>query len=233
MANDPANPISCAFGPTADCPPLDELLIQMEGRQGAFARETTESHLKVCSYCTNELAMFREFESPEVRPEEQAPVRHIVNRLKRHSPVERTAWWKSIWSVKVWAPAAAALVAAGLMLTVWVPGQRNGGLDFSGGANTMRSARVQVIAPVGAILHVPGEFRWQPVAGTLSYSLSLFEIDNTELWSAVVREPRAEVPARIMGKLLAPKALNWRVTAMDAAGKTIADSGTQRFSIAR
>ncbi len=223
MANDNKQPIIKAFGPSEDCPSLDDLVAGLAG---------TEAHLTGCSHCRTELTMFRDFQSPAVRPEEQAPVQHIVQRLKRNSPVERTPWWKAIWSVKVFAPASIAMAAAALVLTVWVPRQHTAGPDLSGTTDTFRSARLDVIAPTGTIHESPRNFQWQPVKGAVSYNLHLFEVDNTEVWSAVVSDAKTDLPASIGRKLRAPKALNWRVTAINAAGNVIGDSGTLRFSIA-
>lgn len=229
MAN--MQPISKSLGPTPECLSLDALVVSLEREQGAF-RQAAEAHLVTCLYCQTELAMYREFQSAAPRTEEQAAVRQIVARLQKNQPLERVPWWKAFGGVKVWAPASLALAAAVIMLTLGIPGQHGAGPDVSGEV-ILRSARISVVVPPSTVRESPSVFEWQPVEGAASYQMRLFEVDNTPLWSAQVREPKAELPSAIRARLTAPKALNWSVTAMNAAGTVIGESGTQRFSIAR
>jgi hypothetical protein len=229
MADHPTDSLVKAFGPGEDCPSLDSLIADIDGKCGDQARKLAETHLAGCTHCKTELAMYREFESGEVRPDETAAVEHIVARLRKNSPVERRPWWKAIWDVKVLAPASLVLVAAALILTFWAPDQHRPGPDISG--TTFRSARITVNAPAGAIHEAPAEFRWEPVTGAASYEVRLSEVDNTNLWTAVFHDSKATLPDAIKANLLAPKVFNWRVTALNSAGSVIGDSGIQRVSV--
>ena len=213
-----------AFGPGEDCPALEEILTET-------VNEKIHTHLSTCAYCKSELALYREFNSEEVRPNEHDSVQKIVTRLTKNSPVERKVWWKSLLDIKILAP---ALVAVAMILTMWTPWQQRHrtGPDVSG--DEYRSGKINIHPPDASNMQLGfSVLSWEAVPGATSYQVRVAEVDNTELWSANVTEAKAELPAKLRDQLKAPKVFQWRVSAQNAENAIIADSGWQRVSVAQ
>jgi hypothetical protein len=223
--------LAAAFGPTADCVAIDELMLLLEGRRGEQEQRRAAAHLAICAYCTAELELFSEFESPSVREDEKAHVNAIVTRLRKKSPAPRERWWQSMWKPGFLVPASIALTAALVAMVFVLPPRQALGPVVTSGQDVMRSQRVELIAPAGDVAQPPREIEWRPVASASHYQVRLFEVDNTALWETTVSQPRAPLPADVRGKILPLKTLLWQVTALDANGAVLADSGKQSFRL--
>ena len=224
--------VSQALKSGEDCPSLDEL-IGLMARQDAGA----DAHVAACPHCATELALFREFEEPHLRPEEKADVEAIVVRLRQNSPVPKVApWrsiWKSMWTIQWMAPASVALAAVLVGLFVWAPGRTTSSTApvVSGGDDAMRSARVAVVGPVGTLLEAPTKLEWTAAKGAVRYRVTVTEVDQTAVWSETVEGISASLPADVMVKVVPRKTFIWQVSAMDQNGALIAESGSQRFLV--
>lgn len=225
--------VSQAFGEGDDCPTLDELIDRTSGKNGDQPRLQAEAHVAACPHCATELALFREFQEPAIRPEEKADVAAIVVRLRQNSPVARTSWWKSVWTVRWMAPASVALASILVGTMLWMPGRTGsgGGPQVSGSDDVMRSARVEVVGPAGAVFNAPARLEWIAVKGAVRYQVSLNEVDRTRVWSGTVEGESAMVPPDVLAKIVPRKAFIWQVFALDKDGAIIADSGMTRFQL--
>ena len=220
--------VSQALSAGEDCPSLDELIERMSKQDSQ-----TEAHVAKCAHCATELALFREFQEPHLRPEEKADVAAIVARLRQNSPVPKSAWWKPVWTMQWMAPASVALAAVLVGLFVWAPGQTSSGTApiVSGGDDAMRSARVAVVGPAGTLLEAPSKLEWAAAKGAVRYRVTLTEVDQTAVWSGTVENTNAPLPADVVSKVVPRKTFIWQVSAIDQNGAVIAESGSQRFVI--
>ncbi len=234
MNNDSNQRMSQAFGEGGDCPALDELIELTSGNNGDQLRLKAEAHVAACPHCATELALFREFQEPALRPEEKADVAAIVDRLRQNSPVAHTSWWKSVWTVRWMAPASVALASILVGVMLWMPGRTDSGAgpQVSGRDDVMRSARVQVVGPEGTVFNAPAQLEWVAVKGAVRYQVSLNEVDRTRVWSGTVLSESAVVPPDVLAKMVPRKSFIWQVFALDKDGAVIADSGTTRFQLA-
>lgn len=231
MSENSNKKVSQALRSGDDCPSLEEL-IELTGKHD----RNIEAHVGGCAHCTTELALFRGFLDPALRPEEKSHVEAIAARLRENSPVPSASWWKSLWSVQWLAPASVAMAAILVGLFVWAPG-RSGGSGvapvISGGDDAMRSARVEIVSPVGTLLDAPAKLEWVAVRGAARYQVSLTEVDHTAVWSETVADPLANLPAEVRAKVVPRKTFLFEVKAMDAKGAVIAESGSHRFVMER
>lgn len=233
MKNDDAQAFSEIFSATDECLPIDELIFRLEGHKGSEIRSSTETHLAACLRCEAELALYREFQSPEVREEEKPHVDAIVAVLRTNSPIPQASpWWKAIWNFKTLAPASLALASLIALLT-WIPRVHEPEPGSFTKNDTLRSRRVEVLAPTGTVDVVPAILEWRPVKGAKTYRVRLFEVDNTELWQSVVPAASVKLPLDVRKEIVPLKTLEWQVTAIDPAGTSIAESGTQSFKLSR
>ena len=224
MSENSNKKISQALGHTGDCPALDQLIEAISANNAQ-----TQAHVARCAHCTAELTMLSEFNESAVRPEEQAAVDAIVARLRQNSPVPKNAWWRSLWSTQWLAPASVVLAALVVGLFVYSPSGTNLGPKVSGGEDAVRSARLEMVAPMGTILDAPSQLEWIAVKGAARYKVTLDEVDHTAVWSGVVEGPSAVLPADVRAKVVPRKTFNWQVLALDSNGKVIADSGSRQF----
>lgn len=204
------------FGPTSECPSIDDL-----------AKAHHRQHLSTCAYCTSQWALFRNFESGEASSDESEALATIVSRLRKDSPVAPEPWWTRIWRPKVLAPAMIAVAAASLILTAYL-NSRTSSLDLPA-ENVMRSTRLVAVAPLGQIAQQPSQLRWEPVPGAAKYNIRMLEVDRTELWSASSDAPAVNIPESVRTRIVPLKTLLWEVSAIDSAGRVLAASGIQRF----
>jgi hypothetical protein len=231
MRPDDSNELSQLLGSSEECLPFDQLVTAIEGKRGSEEQASAKKHLAACPYCEAELALFREFESPEIRPQERADVQAIVASLRKNSPVPVTApWWKSVWNFKILVPASLVAVAL-LAIAVFIPRPHEPQLASFSSDDTLRSQRLEALSPIGTVQAVPDVLVWSPVKGAVNYRVRLFEVDNTQLWEAEVQTTSVRLPDRILKQAIPLKKLHWQVTAFEQAGNAIADSGTQSFTL--
>ncbi len=231
MMDDRSRNISEAFGPGADCPSIEDLVLNIEGLRGLDTRRSAESHVAQCAYCETELAMYREFVSPEPRPDERPHVEAIVHRLRQNSPVERVAWWQRLLSVRILAPASLALAAVALFMFVSVPQRSSLPPQVSTVDDTLRSGSVSLISPVGQLHQVPVFFEWQPLKNAAHYKIAVREVDDTPVWQGESSVPKMPFPAEVRNQITPLKTLKWNVIALDDKGVEISTSTTQTFRL--
>ena len=227
-----------ALGPTPECPPLEALeALDAKGR----------AHVEGCAWCTNELAMLTEFQAVDVRPEEAASVAWIESELARRAapapaaPVRVPAKpVESVWSrIGAWlgsgswqlAPLAAAalllIVAGGMYLR-----QGNEGLrPIPAGEQVLRSGNFQAVAPVGDIAAAPADLQWEAVPGAAKYLVRVMEVDRHEIWRSETPGTRAELADAVRAQMTPGRSFQWTAAALDAGGRTIAETSLQTFHI--
>ncbi len=133
------------------------------------------------------------------------------------------------FAMRTWSLAAASLlvvVAGGLYLR----SLREPGLPSGSGADwqTVRSVRVQAIAPSGAVGRVPVEFQWKTTGSAERYRVTVRDVEGATLWSAETAAPPLAAPKELQVQLLPGKTVTWEVEAL-ANGKRLASSGPVRF----
>jgi hypothetical protein len=226
-----AKDLSELLQPTGDCLSLSETVAVLDGSRGDEAQQTGKTHVDTCAYCSAQLALFRRFESAQSRPEENPAIAEIVSKLRRSSPAAPVHWWKrAIWRPQIWIPGSLGMAAAAaLLMMVLIP--RSGQLPppMPGSEDVLRSTQIVAVAPLGAVTMRPTALSWKPVENADTYRVRLFEVDRTELWSATVPSPNAQIPLAVQNKVLRQKKLLWDVTALDRSGHAIAQSGTASF----
>lgn len=84
-----------------------------------------------------------------------------------------------------------------------------------------------LIAPTAVILEERPEFRWEPVEGATSYTVTL-QGDGTPLWRATSKEPRLAWPAD-QAPLERGTSRSWRLEVDEPSGSSVAH---QRFTVA-
>ena len=103
--------------------------------------------------------------------------------------------------------------------------------DGVSGSRMLRSEGVVALAPIGDLIQSPAELRWQPLPGAARYSVKLMEVDHSELWQASLEQTAVPLPAAVREKVVLGKTLLWQVTALDSAGKALANSRLERFRL--
>ncbi|HLK65800.1 MAG TPA: hypothetical protein VKU19_20325 [Bryobacteraceae bacterium] len=228
--------LRAALGPTAECPPFDELA-------SPDASEKVKQHLAKCLHCRAEVEMLARFESAEPQPAESADMAWIEAELARRAPVtaarpktagERIREWFG------WLPfpagrtgfalagvVLALLVAVGVSLRLSSVGQH----PTTDQPVVFRSGRFAALAPAGDLTTAPSQFHWENVPGAASYHVRLLEVDGTEVWSVDSASASVEIPIAMAAQLIAGRAFQWDVAARDNAGHTISTTNLQTFHI--
>ena len=230
-----------ALAPGDDCVPVEQ--VEKLAIGGAIPPGPLAAHVGSCRYCQTQLQLLREFAAGPLPGAETEAVRLITARLRERSneiyqaarqPVEtHEPWWRAFWRVPWLSPAALALagilvvVAVGLQVKSGPPGLR----APRPGEEVLRSNAITVIAPSGDTLQVPGEIRWQAAPNAARYEAQLLEVDGAELWKGDTAENRIELPAAVRARIVPFKTLLCQVSAFDASGHRVAQSGTVRFRL--
>jgi hypothetical protein len=216
-----------ALQPGKACPPPE----QLESAKGL-------RHAESCAYCRTELELMRVFQTAPRDEEEAAAVRLIADRLRPvAAPVIPlpSPWWKQFLTARWLSPVAMAAACALIAVAVGLE-WRHSRAPGLGGLNpatqeVLRSGSINGIAPAGDIAAAPKEIRWEGVTAAARYSVQLSEVDGHELWSTSTTAPRAEVPAAVQSLMVPAKTLLLRVTAIDAAGRNVAQSEPVRLRV--
>jgi hypothetical protein len=225
-----------ASSATKDCLPL-EVLERMTSNPSADAKAA--AHLAGCAHCQTELAMLKNFEQSTPSADEGAAVAWIAAQLERQQSapmaqqnVARIPFWRTMFRIPYLAGAAA--LAAVLILAISLhngnsdgPGKINSGV----GTGSFRSGAVHLFSPTGEMPQPPAEFRWDAVQGASSYSLELKDVAGITLATAKSTQNVLPVTPEMKAFLVSGKPLKWKVTALDAGGKQIADSGSESFKV--
>jgi hypothetical protein len=100
-----------------------------------------------------------------------------------------------------------------------------------GSDSIYRAQEIDVIGPSGTLLHPPASLNWKAYPGTAEYKVGITEVDGTGLLDANTKAQSLEIPRSVSARMLPGKPLLWQVTALDQAGKVLATSQVQRFSV--
>lgn len=225
-----------ATAETKECLPLEVLERLMEN---ASRDAKAAAHLAGCAHCQTELAMLKSFEQSTPSADEGAAVAWIAAQLERQQDapvaqmkVARVPFWRTMFRLPYMAGAAA--LAAVLVLGISLyhgssdgPGKINPGL----GSGQFRSGAIHLVNPIAEQNSAPAEFRWDAVQGATSYSVELKDVTGITLANAKSSQNVLQVTPEMKSSMVSGKPLKWKVTAMDADGKEIANSSTEQFKI--
>ena len=225
-----------AAAETKECLPL-EVLEQMMDNTSRDAKAA--AHLAGCAHCQTELAMLKNFEQSTPSADEGAAVAWIAAQLERQQnapaaqqKVAPVPFWRTMFRVPYMAGAAA--LAAVLIFGISLyhgnsdgPGKINPGL----GNGQFRSGAIHLVSPITDQNSAPAEFRWDAVQGASSYRVELKDVAGITLASAKSAQNVLPVTPEMRANMVSGKPLKWKVTAMDADGKEIANSSTEQFKV--
>ncbi len=225
-----------AAAETKECLPLEVLERMMENPS---TDAKAAMHLAGCAHCQTELTMLKSFEQSTPSASEGAAVAWIAAQLERqqNAPVAqqkiaRVPFWRTMFRVPYLAGAAALVAVLILGVSLYNrdsdgPGKLNSGI----GSGQFRSGAIHLVSPVSDMPQVPTEFRWDAVPGASSYSVELKDVAGVTLASAKSSQNVLPVTPEMKANMISGKPLKWKVTALDAAGKEIANSGAEQFKI--
>jgi hypothetical protein len=202
-------------------------------RLGESLTPSETEHLTGCARCQTELALWHEFDDSTPSSDEGAAVAWIVAAVKRggaaapSSVPVRAPWWRA-WP-RLAAAAATLAVAAAVGYGLWdsEPAVRRQRSE----APVYRTLRVQTIAPIGDVVAAPRLLQWAPLGGAAAYDVQILEVDRAVLWHGTTASTQVEIPAGVIAQLVAGKTVLWEISARDAAGAILAESGTQRVRV--
>lgn len=199
------------------------------------------AHVAGCARCQTERELFAAYEANEPVDGEGLAVEWIAAQTKRRlraahdgtaapsvaTPVAapRTTWGLPSWALMA---ASVAVIVGGAALLV-TPGSEVA--PGAGGGDVYRAARVEITGPAGELAEAPAQLVWTAVAGAMQYEVRLSEVDGTELWRVTTSSPAVPVPSEVRARALPAKTLVWQVSAKDAQGRTIAESGATGFRV--
>lgn len=182
-------------------------------------------HIDSCARCQSELALFREIVREESSPEEVRAVEWIAGELQRRNNVVS---FRPKAGRVLYAAAAALLMAIGA--GTWMQ-MREPSIDAPvGGPAVYRSARLDVIAPVGDLAQPPNELRWNVVPQASQYRVRLMEVDGTVVWNSETVKPAVALPPTVVAQFAPGKSLLWEVKAF-RGNEMLASSGTQTVRV--
>ena len=224
-----------AASATEECLPL-EVLERMTENVSADPRAA--AHLAGCAHCQTELAMLKSFEQSTPSADEGAAVAWIAAQLERRQSapaaqqkIARVPFWRTMFRIPYLAGAAA--LAAVLVLGISLyhgssdgPSKINPGL----GSGQFRGA-IHLVSPIADQDIAPAEFHWEAVQGASSYSVALKDVAGITLATANSTQNALPATPEMKAFMVSGKPLKWQVTAMDATGKEIANSGLEQFKV--
>lgn len=213
------------FGPGPECIPIERL--------GDALSTTDRAHVDSCTRCQTELALWRELNGSAPSPDEGAAVQWVVAELgRRLGPASRrtpAGIWRWL-KVRRLVPAVGALaIAAAVGYATWDP--EPGVRTLQSAPPVYRTARLAAIAPLGDIAAPPRAMEWTAFSGAAVYDVEVFEVDRSTMWRGSSSAPRIDLPPSLSAQCAPGKAVLWEVTARNASGVVVADSGTQRFRV--
>ena len=222
---------------TEECLPLEVLEKMTEGTSGDAK---AKAHLAGCPHCQTELSMLKNFEASVPSANEGAAVAWIAAQLERNQSarnakqtVTRVPFWRAMFKMPYLAGAAALAVILVLGVSLYRSMNVEGPNRIGGsvGSGAFRSGAVHLVSPVGEQPQAPVEFRWEAVPDASSYVVELKDVANQTLASAKSTENRLAVTPEMRANMAPGKPLNWKVTALDASGKPVADSTGGNFKV--
>jgi hypothetical protein len=234
--------LRAALAPDRECLSIERLGQYADGTLGADERTAAAVHVRRCLSCQAELALLEEVMSTGLRPEEADIVRAGTARLEQRAAETRAADRVALSSPRRWPGIGSFPVAA--VAAVLLIGMATGSVYFllmrqapelPGSVATddevTRSLAVTVRGPVGDQAESPPRIEWLAVEGAVRYRVRLMEVDRQEFWSTSTSAPGVDLPPAARTAIAPGRTLLWDVTAYDAAGAAIAESGTQSFRL--
>ena len=225
-----------AAAETKDCLPLETLEQLMDNR----SRDAkAQAHLAGCAHCQTELAMLKSFEKSTPSADEGAAVAWIAAQLERRQnapvaqqKVARVPFWRTMFRVPYMA-GAAALAAVLIFGFSLYHGNSDGPSKLNPGVGNgpFRTGAIHLVSPIADQPSAPAEFHWDAVQGASSYTVELKDVAGITLATAKSSQNVLQVTPEMKANMTADKPLKWKVTAMDATGKEIANSSTEDFKI--
>ena len=225
-----------AAAATKDCLPL-ETLEQMMDKTSRDAQ--ARAHLASCAHCQTELAMLKNFEQSTPSADEGAAVAWIAAQLERQQSAPaaqqkaaRVPFWRAMFRMPVMAGAAAlaAVLIVGISL-YHGDSDGPGNINSSVGSGPFRSGAVHLVSPIADQSSTPTEFRWDAVQGASSYTVELKDVAGITLATAKSTQNFLPITPEMKANMVSGKPLKWKVTAFDADGKEIANSGMEQFKV--
>jgi len=240
MSNDRER-LQNALGQTAECPEMEQLGRYADGHVEPAQRRVVEQHVAGCGHCQAELALLREFEAANVRPEEQRPVEWIRARLQARagevyegtSKPEARSWWQTIFAPPMLGRAALVLGCLLILVSGSLYLRRGSApvLNTGSGAEVMRSNDVLLLAPRGDLAAAPTSFEWQAFPGAVRYQVQIMEVDGSELWRGETAVVQIAIPDLVRARMAPAKSMVWQATAFDASGRKIGESNPEKFRV--
>jgi len=231
-----------ALAPDPECLSLEQLGRYADGALGPDEHAAAATHVRRCLNCQAELALLEAVTSDSPRTGEADVVRHGVTRLERRAreiletdrpETSSRHRWFDVGMPPVAAVAAVLLIGIGAgsfyVLTRKTPGLPG---EVTTRDEITRSLAVAVRGPVGDQVEAPRRFEWVAVDRAVRYRVRLMEVDRHELWSTVAAALEADLPSSVRESIAPGRTFIWDVTAYDAGGSTIAESGPQSFRVA-
>jgi hypothetical protein len=227
-----------AAGVTPECLPLEVLEKMTEGAAGDAK---AKAHLAGCPHCQTELSMLKSFEASVPSADEGAAVAWIAAQLERNQnarnarqTIARVPFWRAMFRMPYLAGAAALAVVLALGISLYRSMNVEGPTRIGGGSigsSAFRSGAVHLVSPVGEQAQAPVEFRWEAVPDAISYVVELKDVANQTLASSTSTKNTLAVTPEMRANMAPGKPLNWKVTALDASGKPVADSTGGNFKV--
>lgn len=225
-----------AASATPECLPL-EVLEQMI--EGAPANTKAVAHLNTCAHCQTELSMLKSFESSVPSPNEGAAVAWIATQLQRQQvsssakqPVGRVSFWQSFFRLPYLVGAATLAIVASLGVSLYHSAHSGYPPKINdGGSIGVYRGGLHLLAPMGDLDQAPQTLRWEAYPGASSYTVELTDVTKTLLASATSTQTTLTVTPEMKTSMHPGKPLFWKVTALNASGKAIADSTGGHFKI--
>lgn len=220
-----------------DCLPLEVL---ERFTEDAPTDTKAAAHLESCAHCQTELSMLKDFEAATPSADEGAAVAWIAAKLQRQqmggsikpATVARVSFWRNLFRVPYMAGAAAMAAVLVLAISLYHPESGHPKVNGpQGNIGVFRSGEVKLLSPAGDLAQAPSEFRWETVPGAASYRIDLMDALDKPLASATSSQPEIETTPEMKAAMQARMPIQWKVTALDASGKTIAESSGGSFKI--
>lgn len=228
-----------ALAPSEECLSVEQLGRYADGALSGEERTTAETHIRGCLPCQAELALLLAVTSSSVRPEEAAIVRDGVARLDQRateilaSHVTPSSPRRSFRFGAFPLAAVAAVLLIGIATGSFFLARNAPELPSSvtTGDEVTRSLSVRLRGPIGDQVESPRRFEWLAVDRAVRYRVRLMEVDRQELWSTSTPALEVDLPSTVRASIAPGRTLLWQVTAYDAAGAVIAESGMQSFRV--
>ena len=99
------------------------------------------------------------------------------------------------------------------------------------GQEVLRSGGFAVLSPVGDLQKQPAEIRWENVPTAVNYRVRVLQVDGSEIWKAETAADHIDLPSAVRSRIVPAKTLFLEVSALDASGSKIGETGLIRFRL--